>query len=451
LVDRADLQEAIRRAANPQVLVERVVDATVALLESCDGALVGLIDGDAVVVETGTGFLTNQIGIRIPLGESLSGRAIASGETLHCKDSEADGRVNLPMTREYQIRSLIVVPLYRQGEPIGVLNVTSARPHAFSERDEATLRRLARFVSVVVSASADLAATTEALLAEHGLDGGERSRTAAEMDADKRFVANVLGPGKVISLETATRIEGFITGTGIEHLFQPIYDIAHGDLFGVEALARFAGEPTRPPDQWFADAQALGCGVDLELVAVRRALGALPVLPPDIALSVNAGPITIGSDGVLEIVSASEPARVVMELTEQIQVDNYPRLAGALGRLRLVGVRLAIDDTGAGFASLAHILKLGPDLIKLDRALTSGIDLDPVRRALAEALVSFAEQTGAQIVAEGIETAEELAALKELGIPYGQGYFLGRPGPPEAIAARLSLERLAGLAATSER
>jgi EAL domain-containing protein (putative c-di-GMP-specific phosphodiesterase class I)/putative methionine-R-sulfoxide reductase with GAF domain len=451
LVDRADLREAIRRAANPQVLVERVVDATVALLESCDGALVGLIDGDAIVVETGTGFLTNQVGIRIPLEGSLSGEAIATGKTLRCQDTEADGRVHLPLTREYQIRSLIVVPLHRAGEPIGVLNVTSASPHGFSERDEATLRRLARFVSVVVSASTDLATTTEALLAGGWLDGGGPSRTAAEMDADKRFVANVLGPGKVISLETASCIESFISGIGIEHLFQPIYDIARGELFGVEALARFAGEPARPPDQWFADAQALGCGVDLELVAVRRALGALPALPPDIALSVNAGPITIGSDGVLDIVSASEPDRVVMELTEQIQVDNYPRLAGALGRLRLVGVRLAIDDTGAGFSSLAHILKLGPDLIKLDRDLTSGIDCDPVRRALAEALVSFAEHTGSQIVAEGIETAEELAALRELGIPYGQGYFLGRPGPAEAIAPRLSPEQLGGLATSAER
>ena len=96
------------------------------------------------------------------------------------------------------------------------------------------------------------------------------------------------------------------------------------------------------------------------------------------------------SDEVRQLLAASDSRRVVMELTEQAKVDDYPRLSRALKQLRLMGVRLAIDDTGAGFASLAHILKLAPDLIKLDRELTSGIDHDPVRSALGAALVSFA-------------------------------------------------------------
>jgi EAL domain-containing protein (putative c-di-GMP-specific phosphodiesterase class I) len=106
----------------------------------------------------------------------------------------------------------------------------------------------------------------------------------------------------------------------------------------------------------------------------------------------------------------------------------------------LLGVRLAIDDTGAGFASFAHILKLAPEIIKLDRELTSGIDHDPVRAALATALVSFASQLGTEIIAEGIETAAELEVLRNLGIRYGQGYFLFRPTSIDSIPTSLPRE-----------
>jgi EAL domain-containing protein (putative c-di-GMP-specific phosphodiesterase class I) len=155
----------------------------------------------------------------------------------------------------------------------------------------------------------------------------------------------------------------------------------------------------------------------------------------------------MGSDEVRQLVAACDSRRVVMELTEQVRVDDYPRLAQALKQLRLMGVRLAIDDTGAGFASLAHILKLAPDLIKLDRELTSGIDRDPVRCALGAALVSFASRIGAEIIAEGIETASELEVLRGLGIRYGQGYFLCRPTSADSIPSRLSREALPAFAA----
>jgi EAL domain-containing protein (putative c-di-GMP-specific phosphodiesterase class I) len=148
----------------------------------------------------------------------------------------------------------------------------------------------------------------------------------------------------------------------------------------------------------------------------------------------------MGSDEVRELVAACDSRRVVMELTEQVKVDDYPKLSHALKQMRFMGVRLAIDDTGAGFASLAHILKLAPDLIKLDRELTSGIEHDPVRGALGAALVSFASRTGAEIIAEGIETAAELEVLRDLGIRYGQGYFLCRPTSADSIPSRLSRE-----------
>jgi EAL domain-containing protein (putative c-di-GMP-specific phosphodiesterase class I) len=126
-----------------------------------------------------------------------------------------------------------------------------------------------------------------------------------------------------------------------------------------------------------------------------------------------------------------------MELTEEAKVDDYERLSVALERLYAMGVRLAIDDTGAGFASLAHILKLTPHIIKLDRELTSGIDRDPVRVTLASALVSFAAGLGAEIVAEGIEIEAELDMLCDLGIRYGQGFLLSRPTSLDALQVRL--------------
>jgi EAL domain-containing protein (putative c-di-GMP-specific phosphodiesterase class I) len=137
--------------------------------------------------------------------------------------------------------------------------------------------------------------------------------------------------------------------------------------------------------------------------------------------------------------------RVVLEVTEHAPVSDYGRLNGSLGALRARGVRLAIDDAGSGFSSLQHILRLAPDFIKLDMALTRDVDNDLARRALAAALISFAAEIGAVIVAEGIETRAELETLRELGVRFGQGYYLARPEPfpssDEAATASVASDR----------
>jgi EAL domain-containing protein (putative c-di-GMP-specific phosphodiesterase class I) len=204
---------------------------------------------------------------------------------------------------------------------------------------------------------------------------------------------------------------------------------------GVEALSRFNVDPVRTPDIWFAEAATTGLGIELEMVAVLRALDCLSSLPAGMALTINAGPDTILSTELFDALARGGfGRRVIIELTEHSIVDDYPGLMTAIIRLRRQGVRLAVDDTGAGFASLAHILKLAPDFIKLDRELVDGIDLDPVRRALATALVAFAAQTGAEILAEGVETEEELEAVRALGIRYAQGFLIGRPAPVGSIS-----------------
>jgi EAL domain-containing protein (putative c-di-GMP-specific phosphodiesterase class I) len=158
------------------------------------------------------------------------------------------------------------------------------------------------------------------------------------------------------------------------------------------------------------------------------------MLPDGVALSINAGPKTVTAPGFHEAILGVPAHRVIVELTEHNAIDDYPGLVDSLRSLRQKGTRISIDDTGSGYSSLAHILKLAPDLIKLDRDLVSGIDVDPVRRALAAALVSFAAETGAQIVAEGVETEDELVALRQLGVRYAQGYYLGRPAGLETLA-----------------
>jgi EAL domain-containing protein (putative c-di-GMP-specific phosphodiesterase class I) len=120
---------------------------------------------------------------------------------------------------------------------------------------------------------------------------------------------------------------------------------------------------------------------------------------------------------------------VVLELTEHVLIEDYASIQHALQSLRDAGASLSVDDTGAGFASLRHILNLVPDYVKLDISLCRGVDHDPARRALASALVTFTQDTNAVIIAEGIETPEERATLLNLGVSHGQGYLLGRPGP----------------------
>jgi EAL domain-containing protein (putative c-di-GMP-specific phosphodiesterase class I) len=315
--------------------------------------------------------------------------------------------------------------------------VSSRRTSAFDTADELILRGLADFVGVVVAAAADLDRITAALLAddsEIAYLGGTPDRQREVSPANTRmFVASVLSPDAAGDLLARERIESALGPAGFVMVFQPIVDLQEGRAVGLEALTRFPAEPQRPPNLWFEEAHAVGLGVEMELAAVERALSRQADIPEHIQLAVNVGPLAMTSPGFPEILRASDAGRVIVELTEQAEIRDYTTLNEAISAMRSSGARLAVDDTGAGVSSLAHILKLSPDWIKLDRALTTGVDRDPVRRALSSSLVSFADETGAQIVAEGIETQGELDVLRGLGIRYGQGFYLQRPGPLEQV------------------
>jgi len=234
------------------------------------------------------------------------------------------------------------------------------------------------------------------------------------------------------------RVKGVIDSDGPDIVFQPVFDLDSTRPVGVEALARFSPDYPAPPDVWFADAAAVGMLVELELAAVQSALSHMNELGRDLWMSVNVSPETAMSTDFVEVVGP-DAKRIVIEITEHAPVDDYDALNAALKAFRDDGGRLAVDDAGAGFSSLRHILRLAPDFIKLDGALTRGIDTDQTRRALGAALISFASEIGVPIIAEGIETQEEVDALRALQVTCGQGFFLAEPAPlpaPEVMAAR---------------
>ncbi len=219
-----------------------------------------------------------------------------------------------------------------------------------------------------------------------------------------------------------------IEARSLETHFQPIVNLRSGSAVGAEALSRFPHGPVRPPDVWFADAASVGLGIELELTALDVALEQLHRLPTALYLSLNASVETIVSERFRATLADAPAERIVLELTEHTPVTDYVAFDRAIGELRSNGVRLAVDDAGSGFSSFSHILNLRPDIIKLDIALTRGIDRDPARQALGRALLNFGlEAYRTTVVAEGIETAGELETLRSLGCPIGQGFILGRP------------------------
>ncbi len=219
----------------------------------------------------------------------------------------------------------------------------------------------------------------------------------------------------------------FIRGEGFTMAFQPIVDLRSRKTVGMEALSRFHSLPMRSPKEWFAEAARLELGEELELAAIRKAMLGVPRMPLDTYLSVNASHRTAMSTELIKVLGEHAP-RIVVEITEHEEVADYVELLRALTELRTHGIKIAIDDAGAGF-SLRHTLEIAPNIVKVDISITRDIDKERARRALASALISFAEEMGITIVAEGIETQAELETLEGLGVRYGQGYHLAEPAP----------------------
>ena len=238
--------------------------------------------------------------------------------------------------------------------------------------------------------------------------------------------------------EWSSRLDAAMVDGGILTHYQPIVDLARATVVGYEGLARFPAHPTTSPASWFTAARAHGRLAALEAVSLRSALAGRERLPPNTFLSVNVGPDVLDDPAVLDVLEGQGSlAGVVVELTEHARVDSYRDLRPQLERLRSAGGLIAIDDAGAGYAGLQHLIDIRPDMIKLDRNLVGSVDRDEARRALIEMVGTFASRVDAWVLAEGVETIEELETLTTLGVPLAQGYYLARPGEPwpELVAA----------------
>jgi EAL domain-containing protein (putative c-di-GMP-specific phosphodiesterase class I) len=229
--------------------------------------------------------------------------------------------------------------------------------------------------------------------------------------------------------EIHSRIRSVLEERTYSVVYQPIIHLLENRIVGYEALARFSATPARTPDLWFAEAASVGLQAELEIALVEEALKGLAFLPDQTYMSLNVSPATVLT-GSLAAALAHQPLdRLILEITEHASIGDYEIVANVLEPLREQGLRLAVDDAGAGFASFRHILKLKPDVIKLDGSLIRNIDSSTGCRALAAALIRFAEETGSKVVAECIETEAELAVLRELKVNKAQGFLLGRPVP----------------------
>jgi EAL domain-containing protein (putative c-di-GMP-specific phosphodiesterase class I) len=308
----------------------------------------------------------------------------------------------LPVTAALPVGAHVSVPVrFADGSVYGTFCCFSSVPdHSLNERDLAIVRVLAEWAGATLE-------KRQGTLNEHRAARG-RIEAAIEKDGS------------------------------LSSVYQPIYRLASKTISGFECLTRFSVEPKRSPDVWFAEAKVVGLGPELELKAIEIGLkGVMAVLPSSVYVAVNVSPWLLSDRRLHSIIDQMPPDRVVLEFTEHENVLEYDRIIDDLGSLRARGIRVAVDDAGAGYSSFRHILEMLPAFIKLDMSLTRGIDKDPVRRALAAAFVRFCDEIGSTLIAEGIETPEELKALQDLGVAAGQGYLLQKPQSLSAAVALL--------------
>jgi EAL domain-containing protein (putative c-di-GMP-specific phosphodiesterase class I) len=356
-----------------------------------DVAWLGRLDADGLVLQVLEGDAESfclRPGTKVLRETSLYTRTLSGDLPRLIPDTGADPRTaTLPMVREMGIGCYAAVPVYDGEERLyGLLGCVSHHPQpALRARDT-------RFLEMMAD-----------ILRDSVTDVHRMWQKRCRVWDDVSRIIDQGGPALV---------------------YQPVFDLERHTIIGVEALSRFPGYG-RDTAQWFAAAAAVGLGAELELAAINRALRVLPSLRPPLRLAVNASATTVS--GLVEVVRAADAERLLLEITEHEQIHDATTVIRHLDHLRRLGVRVAADDVGAGYAGLERLVRLRPEVIKLDCALTRGIDADPARRAVAAALVQVAEDIGGDVIAEGIETAAALRAAREAGIRYGQGILLGPP------------------------
>lgn len=358
-----------------------------------ESVYLSILDEDhqhVLATSTGTPVAGIEPGLRIPLADSYCARMVAEELQHVIGDTAADPvTANLPGTAD-GIASWVGVPVHLpSGHAIGSLCGAST-----NTRDD------------LPQSVADEFTVFAEILGHQLAEEGFVDHTA--IDASGRVA------------EALTRPEA------LHPIFQPIIDLATGQVAGVEALLR-ATHDDRPVDLWFADAARAGLLVELETAAIELALDRLATLDERLHLAINVSPATVKSGELALLLRDAPLHRLVLELTEHADVEDYQPLRAVLDPLRAQGLRLAVDDVGTGFAGLGHLVQLRPDMIKVDHSLVTTFIDDLAHLAAVAGLVRMAEQTGADLVAEGVETVEVLKLVREIGFTHAQGYLLGRP------------------------
>jgi EAL domain-containing protein (putative c-di-GMP-specific phosphodiesterase class I) len=304
-------------------------------------------------------------------------------------------------------------------------------------------RQAAEIAEIVLADSAPEQASARKLLREHlAVHPGRPEIALAEhlitirslpgVRSEVQSVPSASGtPGPETRKSLSSRLERVLKDRTLTTAFQPIRDLTTNTapVVGVEAFTRVFDEGGDTAEDWFAEASEVQMRSDLEFAALESALASARNLPEHLYVALKLAPATCLDPLLPGLLEESPLAldRMVLELTDALTVEQPAALVAALAPLRRRGLRLAIDHVGSYFDSIRHVRNLRPDIIKLDRNLIHGIPTDIHRYALGEAMVWLAEETGAAVIAEGIETSDELAAVTDIGITAGQGYYLGRP------------------------
>ena len=397
LRERATVTEALCRLqpeATPQLTAERICAELVGL-RNLDSAVLVTLGDDGTAVPLGFhGAVDPAIRVGEPLAPAVARHlatcASGSGAWTEGRGDQPPGATGPPLLGP-AAASAAYAPLRSQGRLLGVLAICSGRTSHEAPTDE---------MAQTMSAAIDFAAVSAALL-------GPALQRESAMSTSQAALAQLL-------------LDGAFTP-----VFQPIVDLRDGSVVGYETLTRFA-DGTDAQTR-FAEATRVGMGLELERATMAAALDAASGRLGDRWLSVNVSPQFLSS-GVPEPLMRGKDVNIVLELTEHDPIDDYNDITRAVRGFG-ADVRLSIDDAGAGYACLTHVLWLQPAFVKLDRGWVKGIDRDPARQALVAGLESFASRTGSTLIAEGVETEAELDTLKSLRVDLGQGYLLGRPEP----------------------
>ncbi|MDZ7882823.1 MAG: EAL domain-containing protein [Mycobacterium sp.] len=426
-----NLIAALMKSVEPGSLMARIAEQTCVFLPKADGAAVSLCTDDYLTIVSAHGISESMLGNVLPAQGTFQALALETGLPQCSSDATQDDRLH-PQVREIAerlgIRSWVTIPLYHQEKALGALTVVAKAAEAFNPIDVVGIASMGRFVSLLLGSHSEMGQLLTDFLTDP---------TTVQDSPATHFLASFLVPHLARTDDITDRVESLLRDAhNFQAVFQPVVDLQSGQTLGFEGLCRFPSTPAAglTTNNWFEEARRVGRGNALEVAALRAVLDAAKGIPEKFDVGVNLSPLAALTPEVQSILMSAD-RQLVLELTEH---ERFPDdLSAGLKPLRDNGIIVAVDDAGAGFASFTQILRLCPDIIKLDGEIIRGIERDSVKRALAASVVQFAAELGAIPVAESIENSEQKEVVYRLGIPRGQGYFIGRPcGAAELFPAQ---------------